>query len=183
MHTNQRLTNTTALITGGAQGMGASHAEVLPQQGATVVIGDILDEVGKAFVEDATQRGLAIHYVHLDVTDETSWSDAIREINESVGEINVLVNNAGITGTPGGFEIEGPADWSNTVAVNQTGSYLGLRAVIPSMRRAGGGSVINISSILGLIGGGEYFAYNATKGALRLMTRSAAVKLAPRTFG
>lgn len=179
MHTNQRLAGTTALITGGARGMGASHAEFLAQHGATVVIGDILDEVGKDLAEDATRRGLSIRYVHLDVTDETSWADVLRDINESEGEVNVLVNNAGITGTPGGFEIEGPADWNKTVAVNQTGAYLGIRAVVPSMRRAGGGSIINISSILGYIGDGEYFAYNATKGALRLMTRSAAVKLAP----
>lgn len=179
MHINQRLTGTTALITGGARGMGASHAEVLAQHGARVVVGDILDEIGKEFAEDAAQRGLSIRYVHLDVTDESSWKEVLREINESLGEVNVLVNNAGITGTPGGFEVEEPTDWNKTVAVNQTGSYLGMRAVVPSMRRAGGGSIINISSILGHIGDGEYFAYNATKGALRLMTRSAAIKLAP----
>lgn len=179
MHTNQRLTGTTALITGGARGMGASHAEVLAQHGARVVVGDILDEIGKEFADDAVQRGLSIRYAHLDVTDESSWTDVLREINGSLGELNVLVNNAGITGTPGGFEVEGLTDWNKTVAVNQTGSYLGMRAVVPSMRRTGGGSIINISSILGHIGDGEYFAYNATKGALRLMTRSAAIKLAP----
>lgn len=178
MHTNHRLAGITVLITGGARGMGASHAEVLAKHGAKVVIGDILDEIGKEFAGNASRRGLAIRYVHLDVTDEASWADVVRDINDSEGEIDVLVNNAGITGTPGGFEVEGPADWHKTVAVNQTGSYLGMRAVVPSMRRARGGSIINISSILGYIGDGEYFAYNATKGALRLMTRSAAVKLA-----
>ena len=182
MPTNQRLSDTTVLITGGVRGMGASHAEILAQHGAVVVVGDILDEAGKNFAEAAASKGLSIHYLHLDVTDEASWSDAVREINESFGQIDVLVNNAGITGTPGGFEAEGPSDWAKTVAVNQTGAYLGMRAVLPSMRRAGGGSIINISSILGYIGDGEYFAYNATKGALRLMTRSAAVKLAPENI-
>ncbi|MGO4588845.1 SDR family NAD(P)-dependent oxidoreductase [Paenarthrobacter sp. 2TAF44] len=179
MHTNKRLEGMTVLITGGARGMGASHAEVLAQHGARIVIGDILDGIGDEFAEAASGRGLSIRYVHLDVTDEASWADVLTDINGSEGEVNVLVNNAGITGAPGGFEVEDPAAWSKTVAVNQTGSYLGMRAVVPSMRRAGGGSIINISSILGYIGDGEYFAYNATKGALRLMTRSAAVKLAP----
>jgi 3alpha(or 20beta)-hydroxysteroid dehydrogenase len=167
------------LVTGGARGMGASHARHLAEEGAAVVIGDVLDAQGGELADQLQAEGLNVSYAHLDVTDEASWLAAVDHALDRLGGLVGLVNNAGITGTPGGPEVEDPDAWSATVAVNQTGAYLGLRSVVPQLRAAGGGSVVNVSSILGFIGDGDYFAYSATKGALRLMSRSAALKYAP----
>ena len=167
------------IVTGGARGMGACHARHLAEEGAAVVIGDVLDEEGIDLVDELQADGLEVRYTHLDVTDEASWKAAVDGAVARLGAIDGLVNNAGVTGTPGGPEVEDLDAWNATVAVNQTGAYLGLRAVVPHLRAAGGGSVVNVSSILGFIGDGDYFAYSATKGALRLMTRSAALKYAP----
>jgi len=158
--------------------MGASHAQLLAEHGATVAIGDVLHEAARDTAATLAERGLRVGYVPLDVTDEGSWERAIAEIDALYGPPSVLVNNAGVTGTPGGFEVEDAEAWNATVAVNQTGAYLGMRAVVPGMKRSGGGSIINVSSILGFVGDADYFAYNATKGALRTMSRSAALNLA-----
>jgi NAD(P)-dependent dehydrogenase (short-subunit alcohol dehydrogenase family) len=166
------------IVTGGARGMGASHARHLAEEGAAVVIGDILDKEGMDLVDELQADGLEVRYTRLDVTDEASWKAAVDGTVARLGAIDGLVNNAGVTGTPGGPEAEDLDAWNTTVAVNQTGAYLGLRAVVPHLRAAGGGSVVNVSSILGFVGDGDYFAYSATKGALRLMARSAALKYA-----
>lgn len=173
-----RLLNKHILVTGGARGMGASHALVLARHGAKVHIADLLHMEGRNLAAQAQSEGLEISYLELDVTNEDSWRAAVQAAEGRWGTINVLVNNAGITGQPGGFAIENPEVWSKTIAVNQTGVYLGMRAVVPSMLKAGSGSIINIASILGFVGDSEYFAYNASKGALLTMTRSAALKLA-----
>ncbi len=176
---NGRVQDKRFFVTGGARGMGACHARHLAEEGAAVVIGDILDQEGADLARKLQADGLNVRYTHLDVTSEASWEAAIGKTVDWLGGIDGLVNNAGITGTPGGPEVEGPDAWGATIAVNQTGAYLGIRAVVPHLRAAGGGSVVNVSSILGFIGDGDYFAYSATKGALRLMTRSAALKYAP----
>lgn len=175
---NGRVAGKRFLVTGGARGMGASHAQHLAAEGANVVIGDILDEEGTGFAEKLRADGLCVRYSHLDVTDEASWLEAVGQAAGWLGGLDGLVNNAGVTGTPGGPETEDRAAWDATIAVNQTGAYLGIRTVVPHLKAAGGGSVVNISSILGFVGDGDYFAYSATKGALRLMTRSAALKYA-----
>nr|WP_181801485.1 SDR family NAD(P)-dependent oxidoreductase [Streptomyces shenzhenensis] len=166
------------IVTGGARGMGAGHARHLAEEGAAAVIGDILDKEGMGLVDELQSDGLEVRYTHLDVTDEASWKAAVDGTVGRLGAIDGLVNNAGVTGTPGGPEAEGLDTWNATVSVNQTGAYLGLRAVVPHLRAAGGGSVVNMSSILGFTGDGDCFACSATKGALRLMTRSAALKYA-----
>jgi NAD(P)-dependent dehydrogenase (short-subunit alcohol dehydrogenase family) len=166
------------LVTGGARGIGACHAQHLAEEGATVMIGDIRDHDGSEVAHTLHKQGLAVRYTHLDVTDEASWRAAVDDAVAFCGGLDGLVNNAGITGTPGGPEVEDPDDWHATVAVNQTGAYLGIRTVVPHLKAAGGGSVVNVSSILGFVGDGDYFAYSATKGALRLMSRSAALKYA-----
>lgn len=163
------------IVTGGARGMGASHARHLAENGAAVLIGDVLDDEGRALAGSLAGEGLTVEYVHLDVTDEGSWNAACDVAIEVFGGIDGLVNNAGITGIPGGPEAEGLEAWNATIAVNQTGAYLGIRTVVPHLRAAGGGSIVNISSILGLVGDRDYFSYTATKGALRLMSRSAAL--------
>lgn len=171
-----RLDGKRVLITGGARGMGATHARFLAEEGASVVIGDVLDDEGGATAAELAGDGLAVHYAHLDVTDESSWRSVVGTMVGDLGGIDGLVNNAGVTGTPGGPEEEDLDAWNATLAVNQTGAYLGIRVVVPAMRANPGGSIVNVSSILGFIGDGDYFAYAATKGALRLMSRSAALK-------
>jgi NAD(P)-dependent dehydrogenase (short-subunit alcohol dehydrogenase family) len=166
------------LVTGGARGMGASHAEHLSSLGASILIADLLDDDGETLSRRLRDNGADVRYLHLDVADESNWDRVVRQAREWWGGLDGLVNNAGITGTPGGPEVEDLNAWSNTIAVNQTGGYLGLRAVVPLMRQRGGGSIVNVSSILGFIGDPDYFAYTATKGAVRQMSRAAALKFA-----
>src|SRR5581483_11684652 len=134
-----RVKDKIALVTGGARGMGASHARLLAEHGAAVVVGDVLDEEGQATVRRLADDGHDARYVSLDVTSEESWGRAVADVASSLGQIDILVNNAGVGSVAGGVEVEGPAGWAQTVAVNQTGTYLGMRATVPGMKRAGGG--------------------------------------------
>ncbi len=169
-----RLAGKVALISGGARGQGASHGEVFAEEGAQVVLGDILDDEGEAHAAALQDRGLDVVYTHLDVTSDEHWRAAVALAEERFGKLNVLVNNAGILGMPGILD-ETEAHWNEVIAVNQTGVFLGMRAAIPALQRAGGGSIVNTSSIWGLVGAEEYIAYQASKGAVTLMTKSAAL--------
>ena len=168
-----RVDEKVALITGGARGMGAAHARMLVAEGAKVVIGDILDEPGEAL---AAELGDAARYVHLDVTDADQWAAAVSTATEQFGLLNVLVNNAGISalGKIGEFDM---AKWQKCIDVNLTGTFLGMQAVVASMREAGSGSIINISSIEGMRGATLLHAYVASKWAVRGLTKSAAIDL------
>ncbi|MGX9672679.1 glucose 1-dehydrogenase [Mycobacterium sp. HM-7] len=168
-----RVDGKVALITGGARGMGAAHARMLVTEGAKVLIGDILDEPGEAL---AAELGDAARYVHLDVTDADQWAAAVTTATEQFGLLNVLVNNAGISalGKIGEFDM---AKWQKCIDVNLTGTFLGMQAVVASMRAAGSGSIINISSIEGMRGATLLHAYVASKWAVRGLTKSAAIDL------
>ena len=170
------LTGKRIIVSGGARGMGRSHVEHLSELGAQVLIGDVLDADGEALERDLRELGRDVSFVHLDVTREQDWQAAVSRATELWSGVDGLVNNAGITGTWGGPELEDLEAWNATIAVNQTGGYLGIRSVVSQMRRGGGGSIVNISSILGFVGDGDYFAYTASKGALRSMSRAAALK-------
>ncbi|WP_009480694.1 SDR family NAD(P)-dependent oxidoreductase [Rhodococcus sp. JVH1] len=174
---NSTLEGRGAIVTGAARGLGAAIGRVLAERGARVLFADVLDDDGEKHAAQLRTEGLEVHYTHLDVTDETSWGDAVELAQRCVGGVAVLVNNAGISGPGEGIasELEG---WDSIVAVNQTGPFLGMRAVTPAMRAAGGGSIINIASIMGYVGDPDYLAYTATKGAVRQMTRSVALELA-----
>ncbi len=158
--------------------MGAAHAELLVAEGAKVVIGDILDDEGKAL---AASLGDATRYVHLDVTDPEQWESAVAEATSSFGTLNVLVNNAGIVngGPLQKFDID---KWRQIIDVNLTGTFLGMRAVIDSMIAAGGGSIINVSSIEGLRGAPWAHGYVASKWGVRGLAKSAALELAPHNI-
>jgi len=153
--------------------MGAAHARMLVTEGAKVLIGDILDEPGEAL---AAELGDAARYVHLDVTDADQWAAAVTTATEQFGLLNVLVNNAGISalGKIGEFDM---AKWQKCIDVNLTGTFLGMQAVVASMREAGSGSIINISSIEGMRGATLLHAYVASKWAVRGLTKSAAIDL------
>jgi 3alpha(or 20beta)-hydroxysteroid dehydrogenase len=170
-----RLDGKVALITGAAhdRGQGACEARLFAAEGATVVLTDVLDELGAA-----TAAAIGGRYAHLDVTDADAWVAVVADVVERHGRIDTLVNNAGVWHT-GGVLDASPEDYRRVVEINQTGVFLGMRAVAPTMRRQGGGSIVNISSTAGLRGEPGIVAYVASKWAVRGMTKSVAVELAP----
>jgi 3alpha(or 20beta)-hydroxysteroid dehydrogenase len=170
-----RLADKIALITGGARGQGAATAELFVSEGAQVLIGDVLDERGTALANDL---GPAATYVHLDVSDEASWESAMQRVVEAYGGLDILVNNAGIVRpTP---IIGGSLDtYMEIIRVNQVGCYLGMRAAAPLLAERGGGSIVNLSSVQGLVGLAGVSAYVASKFAVTGMTKVAALELAP----
>jgi 3alpha(or 20beta)-hydroxysteroid dehydrogenase len=171
-----RVDEKVALISGGARGMGAAHARALVAEGATVVIGDILDDEGKALADEI---GDAARYVHLDVTAAEDWDAAVAVAVSEFGKLNVLVNNAGIValGSIGKFDM---AKWQKVIDVNLTGTFLGMQAAVGAMKAAGGGSIINVSSIEGMRGAVMVHPYVASKWAVRGLTKSAALELGPQ---
>jgi cyclopentanol dehydrogenase len=173
----ERLRGKVALITGGARGMGASHGELFAEEGATVVLADVRDDLGEEAAMTFGERGLLVSYVHLDVTVSRDWAEAIATTERTHGRLDVLVNNAGIISDADAVE-ESEETWAQVIAVNQTGVFLGIKHAVPAMRRSGGGSIVNISSIVGVVGVEDYIAYQASKGAVRLMSRSAALSYA-----
>ena len=171
-----RLEGKVAIITGGARGQGATEARMFAQEGARVVIGDIRDELGMQVEAEIRELGGEAVYLRLDVTSEDDWQRAIETAEQQFGKVDVLVNNAAIVLRKDIEETTGE-DWDNIMEINAKGVFLGTKAVIPAMRRAGGGSIINISSISGLVSIGPP-AYIATKGAVRLFTKSTAIQYA-----
>ena len=171
-----RLDGKVALISGGARGQGACEARMFCREGAQVVFGDILDAEGKVTEADIRAAGGEATYVHLNVTSEADWRAAVETAERLYGKLNILVNNAGIL-LRKSIEETTEDDWDRIMAVNVKGVFLGTKHTIPAMRRAGGGSIINISSTAGLVGSpGTTSAYTATKGAVRLFTKATATQ-------
>jgi len=170
-----RVDGKVALISGGARGMGAEHARALVAEGAKVVIGDILDDEGKTLADEI---GDAARYVHLDVTETDEWDAAVATAVNEFGKLNVLVNNAGIValGQIGKFDM---TKWHKVIDVNLTGTFLGMQASVAAMKAAGGGSIINVSSIEGIRGAVMVHPYVASKWAVRGLSKSAALELGP----
>ena len=175
-----RLQGKVAFISGGARGMGACEAELFAAEGARVMVGDVLEEQGRAVEARIRAAGGEALFVKLDVTSEDSWKDAIASAVAAYGRLDVLVNNAGVGSgaAPSRVEDTDGARWDHVMEVNSTGVFLGAKHAIPEMLRAGGGSIINISSIYGLAGSPGSTPYHASKGAVRLLTKSAAVQYA-----
>ena len=170
-----RLDGKVALITGGASGMGASEAEIFAREGAKVVVADVLEAEGRKVAGGLGKSGL---FVRLDVTSEAGWQEAVAAARSTFGKLDILVNNAGISGTFDPDTLSTSA-WDRLMDVNAKGVFLGMKHVIPLMEGAGGGAIVNISSVSGFVGqAGIHMAYNASKGAVRLMTKSAAVQYA-----
>lgn len=165
-----RVTGKTVIITGGARGMGAAFARRLAAEGASVVIADVLADEGKAVAAELGDNAL---FVPLDVTDESAWAAVVAEAERAFGPVWGLVNNAGIVHVDP-IERLAEADYRRVIDVNQVGVFLGMKAVVPSMRRAGGGSIVNISSIGGIIAFSNILGYVASKWAVRGMTKAAA---------
>ena len=188
-----RLEGKVAIISGGARGQGAAEARLFAREGAAVIIGDILDEDGLKLEAEIRELGGRATYVYLDVTEPEQWEGAVSQSVSEYGKLDILVNNAGITGMEGGgspasakIDATDTAQWDRILDVNGKGVFMGTRAAIPAMRAAGGGSIINISSIAGMIaigpGSGRSASYAASKGAVRLLTKSTAVQYGPENI-
>jgi len=158
--------------------MGAAEARLFAREGAQIVVGDVLEAEGRGVEAEINAKGGKAVFVHLDVTSEADWQKAVGAAQSHFGRLNVLVNNAGIGGG-GRIEDTTVEDWDRMMAINAKGVFLGTKTVIPAMRRAGGGSIINISSQLGLVGTDNSSPqYQASKGAVRLLTKATAIQYA-----
>jgi NAD(P)-dependent dehydrogenase (short-subunit alcohol dehydrogenase family) len=175
------LEGTAAVVTGGARGIGAACARRLAEEGASVVVTDVLDGEGEVLVKDIeAELPSPAAYLHHDVADEERWREVVAQTLERFGRLDVLVNNAGI-GTLASVEDETVEGWDRLIRVNQRGVWLGMKHAGRAMREGGGGSIVNMSSIFGAVGGfGGSIAYHASKGAVRLMTKNAALAWATR---
>ncbi|RXZ46897.1 glucose 1-dehydrogenase [Agromyces binzhouensis] len=169
-----RVNGKVALISGGARGMGASHARLLVQEGAKVVIGDLLDDEGAALAAELGEANA--RYVHLDVTDYAQWEAAVATSVEAFGRLDVVVNNAGIANF-GPIEDYAIEAWQKIIDINLTGVFYGIKAAIPALKESGAGSIINISSTAGLQGYEALPGYNAAKFGVRGLTKNAALDL------
>ena len=169
-----RLEGKVALISGGARGMGAAHARAMVAQGASVVLGDVLDHEGRAV---ADELGDAATYLHLDVTDRGDWARAVATAIDLYGQLNVLVNNAGIVNF-GTLEEYTQDQWNEILAVNVTGCFNGISVAVHALKASAPSSIINISSTAGLKGYSGLFGYTTSKFALRGLTKAVALELA-----
>lgn len=172
-----RLAGKVALITGGAAGMGAAFVRVFAAEGAKVVAADIQDELGRKVAEDVNRAGGEALYVHLDTSQQADWDNAVAQTVQRFGKLTTLCNVAGIYRTEG-TETENMEGWQQLIAVNQTGVWLGMRAAVPHMKKAGGGAIVNISSVAGLSARPMAIAYHAAKAAVHLMSKVAALEYA-----
>jgi NAD(P)-dependent dehydrogenase (short-subunit alcohol dehydrogenase family) len=174
-----RLDGKVGLISGSARaaGQGACEAKLFASEGAKVVISDVLDEEGRRLEDEIRKSGGECIYVHLDVTDEDQWRRAVATAEDRFSKLDILVNNAGIN-IRKTIEVMTVDEWDAVMAVNLKGVFLGTKSAVPAMRRAGGGSIINVASVGGIIGVPNGGAYSATKGGVRAFTKSTAIAFA-----
>jgi NAD(P)-dependent dehydrogenase (short-subunit alcohol dehydrogenase family) len=190
MEPGKRLIGKVAIVTGGASGIGAETARQFARHGASVVVCDVQDELGQSVAREIVEAGGVAEYRPLDVCSEEQWIALVAAAEQKYGKVDVVANIAGISGRPAnvtvatgvitGVELKDQTleSWNRVMEVNSTGVFLGTKSVIPAMQRAGGGSIINISSICGIIGSFANAAYHASKGAVRIFSKSAAIQYA-----
>jgi NAD(P)-dependent dehydrogenase (short-subunit alcohol dehydrogenase family) len=172
-----RLAGKVALITGGAAGMGAAFVRVFAAEGAKVAAADIQDELGRKVAEDVNRAGGEAIYLHLNTGEQRDWVDAVAQTVRRFGKLTTLCNVAGIYRTEG-TETETLEGWQQLIDINQTGVWLGMKTAIPEMKKAGGGAIVNISSVAGISARPMAIAYHAAKAAVRLMSKVAALEYA-----
>lgn len=174
-----RLDGKVAFISGGARGMGATEAKLFASEGAAVVFGDVLEKEGRRTEAEIIDSGGKGIFIHLDVASEKSWEKAISTTIDKFGKLNILVNNAGVSGRAL-IEDTSVEEWDRIMDVNAKGTFLGTKAALPELKKADGASIINISSQLGIVGSdlGVSAAYQASKGAVRLLTKATALEYA-----
>lgn len=170
-----RIENKTAVITGGSRGIGRAICILFAREGAKVAVTDILDDEARQLVEEIQANGGQADFWHMDTSSEEDVSRTFQSIEERFGAVEILVNNAGISGPDRPTHEIAAEDWDRVIQINVNGVFLCTKHAIPQMRRAGGGSIINLSSIYGIIGAPDLPAYHASKGAVRLMTKTDAL--------
>ena len=173
-----RLENKVALISGGSRGMGAAEAEMFAAEGAHIVIADILEDEGRKTASKIAETGARCLFTNLDVLKASDWESAISTVTSAFGKLDILVNNAGVTSRMMLLETSEP-EWDRVMDINTKGTFLGIKTAIPAMKYSGGGSIVNISSQMGLVGA-DYISpqYQASKGAVRILTKSVAIQYA-----
>ncbi len=172
-----RLQNKVAIVTGAASGMGAATARLFAREGARVVVADLLEAEGVAVAKAICDAGGEARFCKLDVTSEADWDAIVADTVSAYGKVDILINNAGVSGSHP--DLLNTATWDQQMTVNAGSVFLGMRAVIPAMKKAGGGAIVNISSISGFVGQRMvHMGYNAAKGAVRLATKAAAIQFA-----
>lgn len=171
-----RVEGKVTIITGAARGQGASHARLFAAEGSKILMTDVIDDAGEKVAADLRKTGHDVIYRHMDVTSEADWIAAVGEAESRWGYVNILLNNAGIVGSMKAADVESLDAWNTMTAINQQGVFLGIKHVVPAMRRAGGGSIVNTCSINGSVGSPGAFSYQASKGAVLMMTRAAALE-------
>jgi NAD(P)-dependent dehydrogenase (short-subunit alcohol dehydrogenase family) len=172
-----RLQDKVAIVTGAASGMGAATARLFAREGAKVVVADVMEEEGRAVAQSIKSNRGEARFQRLDVSSEQEWDKAVADTLAAYGKIDILINNAGVSGSdPDRLSL---ATWDRQMAINAKGVFLGMRAVIPVMQKAKGGAIVNTSSISGITGQAlVHMGYNAAKGAVRTMSKAAAVQFA-----
>lgn len=185
MAAEKRLEGRTALVTGGASGIGAETARIFGEHGASVTVTDVNDALGHAVTKEITDAGGIASYAHLDTSHEDEWEKVVPEAVSRYGRLDILVNAAGMSGRlPDGspaprVEALSLDNWNKVMSVNATGVFLGTKHAVAPMREAGGGSIINIVSVYSMLGSDSSAIYHSSKGAARAFTKSAAVQCAP----
>ena len=186
MTVGKRLEGKVAMITGGASGIGAASARLFAEHGAGVALADVNDNLGRQVADEISAGAGAALYTHLDTTSEDEWREAMAAVMDRFGRLDIMLNAAGVSGRLPDGATSPPvgnadlANWNHVMAVNATGVFLGTKYAIEPMLVAGGGSIINISSIYGIVGSINNAAYHASKGAVRTFTKSAAAQYATR---
>ena len=184
MSVGQRMIGKVALVSGGASGIGAETARKFAEHGASVAVSDVNDALGRQLADDINANGGNAIYIHLDATDENQWISAVRETVDRYSQLNVLANVAGRSGRQDDMKTTPKTDnttldfWNILLSVNATSVFLGTKHVIQPMRKAGGGSIINVSSIYGVVGSPNSAGYHASKGVVRTFTKCAAMQYA-----
>lgn len=175
-----RVQSKVTIITGAARGQGESHARLFAQEGASVLMTDVLDEAGEAVAAELRDAGHDVIYQHMNVAEESDWESIVTLAVQRWGHIDILLNNAGIVGSQKPVFDEDLAAWQRMFTINQQGVFLGIKHVAPVMESTGGGSIVNTCSINGTVGNPGGFSYQASKGAVKMMTRAAAMEYAER---
>ena len=174
-----RLEDKVAIVTGGAHGMGKSTCEIFAREGAKVVVADVDDQAGQDLAQQLVSQNLTATYHHLDVTSETDWAATVKAAVDAYGKLDLLVNNAGISGSAA-EDLDDTDTWNRLMEINSTGPFFGIKYCALEMKKTGAGAIVNISSISGIVGQGFIHpGYNASKGAVRLLTKQAAARFGP----